>query len=484
MSASSDAQIRSSSLPPALELVDLAKPRTYVLPVKRIHDGQDVTAFLSSHAYAQIMTFLLQLNSAMFPRLAGTKVSTWDLGTNSVEYSDAVQRLGSLIAKLEALMDEYPPQEGASRFGNVSFRHWLEAVEKLLPGLMPDHLPASILNLHSDSSDGSPTAQQEMNTYLLGSFGSGQRLDYGTGHELSFLAFLGCIWKLGGFSSSDGESVTEERGIVLGIIDPYLALVRKLIKTYNLEPAGSHGVWGLDDHSFLPYILGSAQYSPAISSLAHVPTEGSRADAPEPGGVAVAATVERERKRNLYFGAIGFIYDVKRGPFWEHSPMLFDISGVRAGWAKINKGMIKMYNVEVLSKFPVVQHFPFGSLFRWDRDPNAPVALPGTAPSGQSVHAASLPSAVSPSATAGSSVPLQASSHDIQPDTRSRAPWANASQPAAPPTETGTKAPWAAAPRAGPPATAAPWANKPSKSTNDSMLPPKGGIQRDRRPPL
>lgn len=47
--------------------------------------------------------------------------------------------------------------------------------------------------------------------------------------------------------------------------------------------------------------------------------------------------VERERQINMYFSAIGFIYDVKKGPFWEHSPILFDISGVRAGWAKINK---------------------------------------------------------------------------------------------------------------------------------------------------
>jgi serine/threonine-protein phosphatase 2A activator len=39
----------------------------------------------------------------------------------------------------------------------------------------------------------------------------------------------------------------------------------------------------------------------------------------------------------MYFSAVGFINDVKTGPFWEHSPILFDISGVRSGWGKINK---------------------------------------------------------------------------------------------------------------------------------------------------
>lgn len=117
----------------------------------------------------------------------------------------------------------------------------------------------------------------------------------------------------------------------------YLSLVRRLINIYNLEPAGSHGVWGLDDHAFLPYVFGSAQYGPPIKDTEHTPTEGSLAGAPDPANVTNASLVEKERKTNLYFGAIGFIYDVKTGPFWEHSPTLYDISGIQAGWAKINK---------------------------------------------------------------------------------------------------------------------------------------------------
>lgn len=113
--------------------------------------------------------------------------------------------------------------------------------------------------------------------------------------------------------------------------------MRRLILTYTLEPAGSHGVWGLDDHFFLSYIFGSAQYCPPIQNGEAMPVEGSLANVPSPAEVINKNVVARERATNMYFSAVGFIYDVKTGPFWEHSPILYDISGVRAGWGKVNK---------------------------------------------------------------------------------------------------------------------------------------------------
>lgn len=93
----------------------------------------------------------------------------------------------------------------------------------------------------------------ELGTYLVGGFGNGTRIDYGSGHELSFFAFLCGITMLGGFAEEDYQAV------VLRIFVRYLELVRKIQRRYTLEPAGSHGVWGLDDHQFLPYMWGSAQ---------------------------------------------------------------------------------------------------------------------------------------------------------------------------------------------------------------------------------
>lgn len=136
------------------------------------------------------------------------------------------------------------------------------------------------------------------------------------------------------------------------ILHRYLRVVRRLILTYTLEPAGSHGVWGLDDHSFLPYIFGSAQYCPPINDGDAMPVEGTLRGSPKPGDIAKKNVVDDERSRNMYFSAVGFINDVKTGPFWEHSPILFDISGVQAGWGKINKVRLKCRLIAVCSNNP------------------------------------------------------------------------------------------------------------------------------------
>ncbi|KAI9793158.1 MAG: Serine/threonine-protein phosphatase 2A activator 1 [Candelina submexicana] len=438
----------------SLKYLDPSVQHVFISPSKKINEGEDVSFFLTSKAYKKIMTFLLQLNGAMYPRQSrgeGSKptIHTWELGSPAVEFSRTVISLRKLVARLNAVIDEAPPETGPRRFGNMSFRKWYEIVESRIGEYLTEFLPAQVL-LFGHGSGRDIAAKDELGTYLLGSFGSAQRLDYGSGHELSFLAFLGAIWMLGGFEKA--EPGVEERGIVLGVIEPYLQLIRRLIKVYNLEPAGSHGVWGLDDHSFIPYIFGSAQFAPAISSLEQIPAEGSLPDAPDPAGVAKVNIVEAERNRNMYFGAVGFIYDVKKGPFWEHSPILYDISGVRAGWAKINKGMIKMYNAEVLSKFPVVQHFPFGSLFPWERDPSAESPV-------TSIHTSSQPSKTS--FNAGGMGKPSTRGH---PQEGTKAPWAS-NIAAPPPASLGTAAPWArpseslrAAPSAGQlPITRAPW---------------------------
>lgn len=73
--------------------------------------------------------------------------------------------------------------------------------------------------------------------------------------------------------------------------------------------------------------------------------------------------LETHSREYLYLDAIKFIKEVKAGsPFAETSPMLNDISALPS-WEKINGGMLKLYEGEVLKKLPVIQHLCFGTLF-------------------------------------------------------------------------------------------------------------------------
>jgi serine/threonine-protein phosphatase 2A activator len=212
-----------NKLPAFLPILESSKPHTFLVPTKRINEGHDVPFFLTSRAYSDIGIFMMQLNTAMCPRKApgSSEIHTWQLD-DPLNLSEPVQKIHDLLGKIDSIIEEAPPDTGPRRFGNVSFRKWYEILNTRVRDLLIAHLPDSVLNFGVDTTS-NVSVLDELTPYLLGGFGSSQRLDYGTGHELSFLAFIGCIWKLGGFTATNSSDGALERSIVLGIIEPYVS---------------------------------------------------------------------------------------------------------------------------------------------------------------------------------------------------------------------------------------------------------------------
>jgi len=178
--------------------------------------------------------------------------------------------------------------------------------------------------------------------FLLTSFGSFLRLDYGSGHETSFSMLLCCL-SLIGFLNPSPEA---ERTLVLRVFVRYMRLCWRLQDVYRLEPAGSHGVWGLDDYCFLGYVFGSAQLRGTIQTTVQMTTVLTSPDQTEFPVSAILRPILPQD--NLYSMCVNRIHQVKHGPFHEHSSQLYAIATGVPNWAKVNSGLLKMYEVRVL----------------------------------------------------------------------------------------------------------------------------------------
>jgi serine/threonine-protein phosphatase 2A activator len=307
------------SLPPPPEILPLACRR----PVRRIVSPKDHQLFLSSPTYILLTAFVFGLSDSV----TDTPTSTVSKENPSLP----VKRILDILEKVEDSVKRSPPEDqGGSRFGNKGFRDFIDLVAKEAPEWH------KILGIHSVEVIG------EASTYFIHSFGNRSRIDYGSGHELNFIVWMLCLYQLRIIQPSDF------RYLVLMVFTRYLAIMRMVQSTYYLEPAGSHGVWGLDDYQFLPFLFGASQ-------LLHHPFI-------RPLSIHQSLILEDYGKDYIYLDQVNFINSVKNveGLRW-HSPMLDDISSAKS-WEKVDGGMRRMFIEEVLKKLPIMQHFLFGSL--------------------------------------------------------------------------------------------------------------------------
>ncbi|KAL8520667.1 hypothetical protein ACS0TY_011275 [Phlomoides rotata] len=309
---------------PHAEKVDLLSlPHQFATPCKRINSRDDISLFHSSPSCRNYLGFAVSLSESTKSR----KLS------DPYHVSPTVEIIVSIIQKLVDYVDEIPPLQQSARYGNISYRTWHERMSGEAEAFMLMFLPSELRD-----------AAVELVPYFTDSFGNASRIDYGTGHETNFAAWLYCLARMGVVREEDYPA------LVSRVFVKYMELMRKLQLTYSLEPAGSHGVWGLDDYHFLPYIFGSSQL------IDHKYMK--------PKSIHNEDILENFSNEYMYLSCIVFIKKVKKGLFAEHSPMLDDISGV-PNWKKVNSGLLKMYKVEVLEKVPIMQHFLFGSIIKW-----------------------------------------------------------------------------------------------------------------------
>uniref|UniRef100_H3CP27 Serine/threonine-protein phosphatase 2A activator n=1 Tax=Tetraodon nigroviridis TaxID=99883 RepID=H3CP27_TETNG len=289
---------------------DDAPNDTFMIPRKEINMVTDMGKWKQSQAYADYMGFVLSLNKVV----KGKKL------TCEYKVSETVQKLLQLLGTLEQWIIETPPVDQPSRFGNKAYRTWFSKLDQSTENLM--FLCCFLSNTLSVIYS-SKYRNLTVNESII--------LDYMNKHEQ-----MVCVCVCGRCG-----------GIIVSVDSTLSMIFRNMQSLFidTLEFPGDEGSWCIN--VFIPTLAFGPQ------STDH-PTL-------EPRHFIDAKVVNEHHQDYMFLDCIKFINEMKTGPFAEHSNQLWNISAVHS-WSKVNQGLIKMYRAECLEKFPVIQHFKFGSL--------------------------------------------------------------------------------------------------------------------------
>ncbi|GAA5852361.1 hypothetical protein JCM8547_006754 [Rhodosporidiobolus lusitaniae] len=293
--------------------IDTTSPES-LNPQRKIFSAPDVERWLRSEAYERIDGFIQSLRS----------VSTKE--ELEGEPSQAVKIIVDFLKKCAEWFDEASASNSPSS-RSKAFKAWLSRVEEASAVLNRDLVPSSQ----------SSTAIPELTFHLSASFGSAARMDYGTGHELSFLAYLRILRLVGALTEED------EPAIVRRVFVAYRAVVEKLQRVFKLEAAGKMGVWGVDEHQHLVYHFGASQ------SRIHASNR--------PTSLLSSPTTSPSRISYLFLSSLFHLN--------SSSPPASFASTSHSIAPNDDDGLLKLYRSEVLHRLPVIQHFRFSAILRW-----------------------------------------------------------------------------------------------------------------------
>lgn len=402
-----------------------------LLPRRCIFDDVDMKSFMESSTKTELLHFVEAMGKACASTTGEEAGYSFDPTQPIVNLPPPMACLHGALQEMFRWVDDFPPETASGnassiRFGNPAFRSWhdrlVERSDAIITTILKarnnqDLTPELACQQGKDAASGllqpkGDSSVRQVSPYLHDSFGHSIRLDYGTGHESSFLVFLLILSKVKCIGDEPALSLVTLRAVTLSIFDQYLKVTRRLQTDYRLEPAGSHGVWGLDDYHCLPFYFGACQLKGAGDSISQ--------ELLEPKCATDEHTIREYGDVYMYMGCIRYIRELKKGvPFFESSPMLYDISQTLPSWDRVARGLIRLYQGEVLDKRVVVQHFVFSKLFPCTWSPSrserkAPTETFRTS-SGKSIPIASTRAPWAKAAP---------SSDDISHLVTTRAPWA------------------------------------------------------------